>query len=228
MSTVASVFRNPLHLSFISNVHRSDRSWSVSATVGPSGTEKPTDFEREVADRFGLVPNFFRTAREAPGLIAELWSFAKSAYLDNPMPALFKERLFVPPVSLLRCAIASFVMSILRRERAPSRRSTSGPQTLNEIVELLRGPGLPASPELDGSLSRLEASTPRRIPAPGTQTERDIFTAASVLFVEPARARSAPAQRADVGARHEERRALDCFSGIHSHGPLLDDDASGP
>jgi hypothetical protein len=41
------------------------------------------------------VPNFFCTATAAPGLIDELWAFAKSAYLDSPLPSLFKERLFV-------------------------------------------------------------------------------------------------------------------------------------
>jgi len=48
------------------------------------------DFEREVAARFGLVPNFFRSAPDAP-LVRELWLFAKSV----PIPTLFKERLFV-------------------------------------------------------------------------------------------------------------------------------------
>src|SRR4026209_971370 len=53
------------------------------------------NFQREVAGRFGVLPNFFRSAQAAPGLIEELWGFAKSAYLDNPLPSLFKERLFV-------------------------------------------------------------------------------------------------------------------------------------
>jgi hypothetical protein len=52
-------------------------------------------FEREVAARFGLVPNFFRSAPAAPFVIHELWQFAKAAYLDTPIPSLFKERLFV-------------------------------------------------------------------------------------------------------------------------------------
>ena len=52
-------------------------------------------FRREVADRFGVLPNFFCSADAAPGLIEELWKFAKSAYLDSPLPSLFKERLFV-------------------------------------------------------------------------------------------------------------------------------------
>ncbi len=52
-------------------------------------------FEREVCGCFGGMPNFFCSASEAPGLIEELWAFAKSAYIDSPLPSLFKERLFV-------------------------------------------------------------------------------------------------------------------------------------
>lgn len=54
-----------------------------------------TAFEREIASRFGLAPNFFTSAPDAPEMIERLWDFAKSAYLDNPKPSLFKERLFV-------------------------------------------------------------------------------------------------------------------------------------
>jgi hypothetical protein len=60
-----------------------------------SSSISPTPFEREVASRFGLVPNFFVSAPDAPEIIERLWAFAVSAYFDNPMPSLFKERLFV-------------------------------------------------------------------------------------------------------------------------------------
>jgi hypothetical protein len=60
-----------------------------------SGNTGQEDFEREVAARFGLVPNFFRSAPDAPFVMRELWLFAKAAYLDAPIPTLFKERLFV-------------------------------------------------------------------------------------------------------------------------------------
>ena len=160
----------------------------MNTAVAESRTEKQSDFERDVAGRFGLVPNFFRTAPEAPGLIAELWSFAKSAYLDNPMPALFKERLFVHLSRFceVRYCIVRHV-GFLAGNGHPSGDPQARPQTLEEIAELLRGPGLPGAPELEASLSRLEASTPQAFPAPGTQAERDIFTAASALFLEPAR-----------------------------------------
>ena len=52
-------------------------------------------FRANVADRFGVLPNFFCSASAAPGLIERLWDFAQSAYLDSPLPSLFKERLFV-------------------------------------------------------------------------------------------------------------------------------------
>jgi hypothetical protein len=52
-------------------------------------------FQSEDAGRFGLVPNFFSSAPDAPEFVERLWVFAKAAYLDSPIPALFKERLFV-------------------------------------------------------------------------------------------------------------------------------------
>ena len=51
-------------------------------------------FHSDVSRRFGLVPNFFMSAPDAPEIVQKLWDFAKSAYLDNPIPSLFKERLF--------------------------------------------------------------------------------------------------------------------------------------
>ena len=58
-------------------------------------TSSLTPFQREVTSRFGLVPNSFVSAPDAPEIIEKLWDFAKSGYLDNPAPSLFKERLFV-------------------------------------------------------------------------------------------------------------------------------------
>jgi CheY-like chemotaxis protein len=44
-------------------------------------------FEAEVTSRFGILPNFFRSAQAAPELLEQLWGFAKAGYLDNPMPS---------------------------------------------------------------------------------------------------------------------------------------------
>ena len=59
-----------------------------------AASESKTAFQREVASRFGLVPISF------PRRLTRLksskgWALAKAGYLDNPIPSLFKERLFV-------------------------------------------------------------------------------------------------------------------------------------
>jgi len=52
-------------------------------------------YQQAVSDRFGLMPNCFRPAPETAELAEGLWHFAKEIHLDNPVPLLFKERLFV-------------------------------------------------------------------------------------------------------------------------------------
>ena len=82
---------------------------TVTRFPGPSRPQNTSqeDFEREVAARFGIVPNFFRSAPDAPLVIRELWLFALSAYLDSPIPTLFKERLFVYLSAFAKFATAS-------------------------------------------------------------------------------------------------------------------------
>src|SRR5690242_6921293 len=59
-------------------------------------TPAPTSqFHRTVAGRFGVLPSFFASSPDAPEVIEKLWTFAEAAYLNNPIPSLLKERLFV-------------------------------------------------------------------------------------------------------------------------------------
>src|SRR4029077_8814388 len=76
------------------------RDSSMAKVTTPAAPANPTEFaqqafEVDVAARFGLVPNFFRSAPAAPYVVHELWRVAQAAYLDSPIPSLFKERLFV-------------------------------------------------------------------------------------------------------------------------------------
>jgi hypothetical protein len=48
----------------------------------------------EITRRFGLCPSFFMLAKDSPELARQLWNLAQFAYLDNPLPSLFKEKLF--------------------------------------------------------------------------------------------------------------------------------------
>ena len=147
------------------------------------------DFEREVAGRFGLVPNFFRSAPDAPLVVRELWLFAKSAYLDTPIPTLFKERLFVylSRFCEVRYCITrpcAFLLGLGRSAGDPD----APVMTIAQVVRLLQRP-IPSDEQIGAALARLEAvAEPINWPSPETSYDEDLLTSATVLFLHPARA----------------------------------------
>ena len=86
-------------------------------------------FRANVAERFGVLPNFFCSASAAPGLIDGLWDFAQSAYLDSPLPSLFKERLFVHLSRFcpVRYCIVRHVGFLIGADRRATRQALPGP-----------------------------------------------------------------------------------------------------
>ncbi len=158
-------------------------------------------FRREVADRFGVLPNFFCSADAAPGLVEELWKFAKSAYLDSPLPSLFKERLFVHLSRFceIRYCIVRHVGFLIGQGR-PAGDADAGPETVEQVIEMLRRP-LPEGPALTKVLERLErVSLGGRLPEPRTECETDLFDALTIMFLSPRdAARARAAVRAAVG-----------------------------
>ncbi|HKQ79561.1 MAG TPA: hypothetical protein VJ810_38060, partial [Blastocatellia bacterium] len=48
----------------------------------------------EIESRFGVCPSFFKLAQHEPPISWNLFHLAEFAYLDNPMPAILKEKLF--------------------------------------------------------------------------------------------------------------------------------------
>jgi len=158
------------------------------------------EFEREVASRFGLVPNFFQSSPDAPHVVRELWTYAKSAYLDTPIPTLFKERLFVylSRFCEVRYCITrhcGFLLGLGRAAGDPSAQA----MTIDQVVRLLRRP-LPTAERTEAALARLEAiAEPIDWPSPETSHDEDLLTCATVLFLQPARA---------IRAKHVLRIAL--------------------
>ncbi|WP_322032836.1 ATP-binding protein [Paraburkholderia sp. J76] len=152
-------------------------------------------FRAEVRARFGVLPNFFCTAASSPGLIEELWGFAKSAYLNSPLPSLFKERLFVQLSRFceIRYCIIRHV-GFLVGEGRPAGDGSVGPQTVEQAIALLRRP-LPDSTQLNRSLARLESlKSPVSLPEGENELEAALFDALTILFIAPRgadRARSA-------------------------------------
>src|SRR3984885_14189987 len=98
-----------------------------------------TPLENEVAKRFGVLPNFFRLAATDPKIAENLWGFAQFAYLDNALPTLFKERLFVylSRFCEVRYCIARHV-GFLAGLGHPAGDSSCPPQSVDNILPLLR------------------------------------------------------------------------------------------
>ena len=143
-------------------------------------------FRREVTDRFGVLPNFFCSADAAPGLAEELWKFAKSAYLDSPLPSLFKERLFVHLSRFceVRYCIVRHVGFLIGQGR-PAGDADAVPETVDQVIEMLRRP-LPEGPAFTEVLERLErGSLKGRLPEPRSEGETDLFDALTIMFLAP-------------------------------------------
>lgn len=143
-------------------------------------------FHQEVASRFGLVPNFFVSAPDAPEIVEKLWGFAKSAYLDNPIPSLFKERLFVflSRFCPVRYCIIRHCGFLVGYGHSSGDRA-AGVQTMDEALHLLRRPS-PWRRQLEPVYASLGAiKKPIEWPSPGSELEDWMFVASAVLFVEP-------------------------------------------
>ena len=155
-------------------------------------------FSAEVRSRFGVLPNFFCTAASAPGLIQQLWGFAKAGYLDNPLPSLFKERLFVHLSRFceIRYCIVRHVGFLVGQGR-PAGDAWAQPQTIEEVIALLSRP-VPDAEGLDRSLAFLESTPgPVAIPEPEAGIEGPLFDALTIMFVDPR-----GAERARVAIAH--------------------------
>jgi signal transduction histidine kinase len=173
----------------------------------------PTSFHTDVAARFGILPNFFRSAQAAPELIQQLWGFAKAGYLDNPMPSVFKERLFVwlSRFCPMRYCIVRHVGFLLGGTHGRSSGdATSLPQTVADVVRLLRRP-TPWQRDMTLVYAHLEnlAAPVETWPGSNEDLEDCIFACAAVMFVEPARCERA--RRAVIRAIGPRR--FEFFSG---------------
>jgi hypothetical protein len=164
-------------------------------------------FEREVESRFGILPNFFRSAREAPELVQQLWVFCKAAYLDNPIPALFKERVFV---YLSRfCEIRYCIVrhcGFLLGLGYPAGDKTAALMTVEQTIKLLKRP-TPTEQDTYEALQRLEDLDSPLVSWPEMESafEDAILTCLTLIFLYPARCEYAKtALRKAVGGKSFE------------------------
>jgi signal transduction histidine kinase len=140
-----------------------------------------------IADRFGLVPSFFMMARAEPPIVESMFSMVEFTYFDSPLPALFKERLFVY-VSRF-CAVpycmarhCGFLVGSGNVAGDPDAEGISMPQA----VALLKTP-FPDAAGRDELLLALRAvpGELERWPSSSSALSETLLFAAAVVFVMP-------------------------------------------
>ena len=158
----------------------------------PEPLQNQSSFPEQVAKRFRLVPNFFVSAPDAPEIIERLWAFAAAAYLDNPIPTLFKERLFVflsrfCPIRYCIVRHCGFLVGYGYSAGDP----TASAQTIEQVVKLLQTPP-PWRRQLEPIYDSLAAiETPVDWPAPDTEIEDHLFALCTLVFVGPTQSQRA-------------------------------------
>ena len=192
-----------------------------------------SQLESGILERFGVLPNFFCLTTDDPKITENLWGFAQFAYLDNPLPSLLKERLFVY-LSLfceVRYCIARHLGFLVGLGR-PAGDPECLPQSVDEVLPLLRG-DLPFNSDLDQQLALCEGlgmgSFP---PEPDSAQERAIFACAAHVFLRtPDAARALHALKCVLDAKTLEYtklllafiRTAHCWTEIHPELILEDD-----
>jgi PAS domain S-box-containing protein len=169
-----------------------------------------TALEATIASRFGVLPSFFRLASADPTVAANLWGFAQFAYLDNPMPSLFKERLFVylSRFCAVRYCIARHVGFLVGLGR-PAGDSTCLPQTVKDVLPLLRR-SLPRGEELSPFVKACAESLSNGgvFPDPDSAEEQAVFACATHVFLQ-----TPDAMRAQDALAHRlQPRELECLN----------------
>ena len=153
-----------------------------------SASTAAQELQRRVNERFGVLPNFFRLSPETPEITEKLWGFAQAAYLDNPLPSVFKERLFVhlSRFCAVRYCIARHTGFLIGLGR-PAGDKDARAESIVDVVKLLRRP-LPRGPELESRLS-FYSKCPAplvEMPTSDTEMEEGLFSLASHVFLQTA------------------------------------------
>jgi PAS domain S-box-containing protein len=163
-----------------------------------------TPLEQNVASRFGVLPNFFLLSSSDPKITENLWGFAQFAYLDNPMPSLFKERLFVylSRFCRIRYCIARHLGFLVGLGR-PAGDQNCPPQTIQAVLPLLRR-NVPQGEELLPFLKVCAESVHDAgvFPDPDSPEEAAVIACATHVFLQTA---DAPRAREALVRRFEPR-----------------------
>ncbi|HEV2664644.1 MAG TPA: PAS domain S-box protein [Blastocatellia bacterium] len=142
----------------------------------------------EIEHMFGFSPNFFQPVLGAPEALESLWQDALAAYVNNPLPAVFKEKLFARLSRYCAtpyCLVThSCLMSFLG-------------QSAGEIARVLESPAPASDADIEEPLHTLAAAdSPLPVwPEPGSRLEEALLRCSEISFLN---ARGAAVCRAEL------------------------------
>lgn len=176
----------------------------------PDDAPDPASAEASAAARLGISPAHFTTASDKAGLEA-LCRFAEEAYIDNRLPPLFKECVFVrlSQAAGVRYCLVRHVSRLVGHGYPAGDRAVA-PLREAAVVTLLRRPfvtaeAVDALAEALGNRDGLDT-----LPPAGSPLEGDLLDAVTGIFLHPAKTvLLAEALTAAVGAeRYAQMVAL--------------------
>ncbi len=131
----------------------------------------------EIRQHFGFVPAFFAPAQETPEILRQLWKHMQFAYIQNPLPVLFKEQLFTYFSRYSHVPYALVCHSCIVYSLGTNSR---------ELLALLATP-TPTAAEIDDYLTVLvsEATPFTEWPASDTPSGKALFFCSIFVLLKP-------------------------------------------
>ncbi|MGK7953201.1 MAG: PAS domain S-box protein [Xenococcaceae cyanobacterium] len=145
-------------------------------------TINPKRTTAQIIDKLGFFPSFLVSAIETPDILDSLWSQTLSAYINNPLPELFKEKLFV--ITSRYCSIPYFVIchSCTLRSLGVSAK---------KILELNKLPLPHQESDLELDLQTIGRQTQMGLSwESDSPVEISLLRCAFLLFAQPSQAKS--------------------------------------
>jgi signal transduction histidine kinase len=154
-----------------------------------SSYQSKAEFEQAIQDRLGFLPNLYLSAPAAPEVLQRFWVEALDAYLDNPLPSLFKERLVVilsRDCGASYCVVRHAGYLLGGEHGCPAGDRKAAPHSVPQLIALLRSPA-PNAANLQAALQLLLA-TPAAVaslPAVDDALEQAMFIACGAIYLDP-------------------------------------------
>ncbi|HYK88506.1 MAG TPA: PAS domain S-box protein, partial [Acidobacteriota bacterium] len=146
----------------------------------PKLTPESERLRDEIEKRLGAFPPYFVPALHRPSVLESYWNQTLICYLDNPLPALFKEKLLARLARF--CSVAYAVVSHTTNLREMG-------MTAGEVLDLLELPIPSSETDIEHQLRILEAESAPLVswPEHNSSVEKSLIPCMLFFFANPGR-----------------------------------------